>query len=117
METYSSLLAAVTAQGGETREVLEVLEKFEVVSAPVNDASDVVQDPHFLERTLVEITGNDVLGKVLMPGPVLHMKSYDGPVYDGVPAVGEHTAEILTAELSLSADELSDLATRGIVSA
>lgn len=98
-------------------EVLEVLEKFEVVSAPVNDASDVVQDPHFLERTLVEITGNDVLGKVLMPGPVLHMKSYDGPVYDGVPAVGEHTAEILTAELSLSADELSDLATRGIVSA
>lgn len=98
-------------------EVLATLEKFEVVSAAVNDASDVVQDPHFLERTLVEITGNDVLGKVLMPGPVLHMKSYDGPVYDGVPGIGEHTADILTAELSLSAEELADLAGRGIVTA
>ncbi|CCQ14876.1 putative uncharacterized protein [Rhodococcus sp. AW25M09] len=97
-------------------EILATLEKFEVVSAAVNDASDVVQDPHFLERTLVEITGNDVLGKVLMPGPVLHMKSYDGPVYDGVPSIGEHTAEILAAELSMGAEELADLAGRGVVS-
>jgi hypothetical protein len=25
------------------------------------------------------------------PGPVLHLGSYAGPVYDGVPAIGEHT--------------------------
>ncbi|MCZ4078058.1 CoA transferase [Rhodococcus sp. H36-A4] len=97
-------------------EVLATLGKFEVVSAAVNDASDVVQDPHFLERTLVEITGNDVLGKVLMPGPVLHMKSYDGPVYDGVPGIGEHTAEILSTELSLTPEHLAELSGRGVIS-
>ena len=58
------------------------------------------QDPHFLERTLVELTGGDGLGGVLMPGPVLHLQaSYDGPSYDGVPAIGEHTEQVLAALL------------------
>jgi len=76
-------------------EALSILDEFEVVCSQVNDASDIVEDPHFRERTLVELTGSDVLGKVLMPGPVLHVASYAGPTYDGVPAIGEHTAEVL----------------------
>ncbi|WP_072690566.1 CaiB/BaiF CoA transferase family protein [Rhodococcus marinonascens] len=97
-------------------EVLAILEKFEVVAAPVNDASDVVADPHFQERTLVEITGNDVMKGVLMPGPVLHINGYEGPSYDGVPAIGEHTAEVLSSGLGLSAEELLTLAEAGVVS-
>lgn len=77
------------------REVLDILEKFEVVCSPVNDASDIVADPHFRERTLVEITGSETLGRVLTPGPVLHFESYPGPTYHGVPAIGEHTDEVL----------------------
>jgi len=95
---------------------LETLKKFEVVSAPVNDASDVVKDPHFLERTLVEITGNDVMKGVLMPGPVLHMGGYDGPSYDGVPTIGEHTAEVLSSGLGLDGAALATLAEKGIIS-
>jgi len=95
---------------------LEMLEKFEVVSAPVNDASDVVKDPHFRERTLVEITGNDVMRGVLMPGPVLHMGGYDGPSYDGVPTIGEHTAEVLSTVLGLDGAALATLAEKGIIS-
>lgn len=95
---------------------LETLEKFEVVSAPVNDASDVVKDPHFRERTLVEITGNDVMRGVLMPGPVLHMGGYDGPSYDGVPTIGEHTAEVLSTVLGLDGAALATLAEKGIIS-
>ncbi|WP_161996691.1 CoA transferase, partial [Rhodococcus sp. YH1] len=95
--------------------VLETLEKFEVVSAPVNDAADVVADPHFQERTLVEITGNEIMKGVLMPGPVLHLGSYDGPSYDGVPTIGEHTAEVLSDRLGLSADRLAALAEAGVI--
>ena len=69
-----------------------------MVASAVNDAGDIAADPHFLERTLVEITGNEVLGRVLMPGPVLHLSRWDGPRYEGVPGVGEHTDEVL-AEL------------------
>ncbi|MFW0783481.1 CoA transferase [Gordonia sp. CPCC 206044] len=98
-------------------EILTILEKFEVVCAPVNDASDVVADPHFRERTLVEITGNEILRNTLMPGPVLHMSDYAGPTYDGVPTVGEHTREILGSQLDLGDDELDRLADAGVITA
>jgi len=97
-------------------DVLATLEKFEVVSAPVNDAADVIADPHFQERTLVEITGNEIMQNVLMPGPVLHLGSYDGPAYDGVPVIGEHTASVLAERLGLDADRLGALSAAGIVS-
>jgi crotonobetainyl-CoA:carnitine CoA-transferase CaiB-like acyl-CoA transferase len=43
----------------------------------------------------VEITGSQALGRVLTPGPVLHLASYGGPRYDGVPTIGQHTDEVL----------------------
>lgn len=95
-------------------EVLADLDAHEVVAAAVNDARDIVADPHFQERTLVELAGT-VLGKALVPGPVLHLDSYAGPVYDGVPAIGEHTDAILTALLGLPADELDALSAACIV--
>jgi crotonobetainyl-CoA:carnitine CoA-transferase CaiB-like acyl-CoA transferase len=97
-------------------EILKVLEEYEVVASPVNDARDIVEDPHFVERTLVELTGNDVLGPILMPGPVLHMRGYAGPAYAGVPAVGEHTGAVLTELLGLPAAQVADLAEAGVVS-
>ena len=96
-------------------EVLAVLEKHEVVCAAVNDASDIVTDPHFRERTLVELTGNDVLGHVLMPGPVLHLRGYDGPRYDGVPRIGEHSRAILAEWIGLSEPELDVLQASGVM--
>jgi crotonobetainyl-CoA:carnitine CoA-transferase CaiB-like acyl-CoA transferase len=96
-------------------EILKILDEFEVVSAPVNDARDIVADPHFLERTLVDVTGSDVLGPALMPGPVLHLASYPGPGYDGVPGIGEHTRPVLTQALGLAPGELDALAGRGVI--
>jgi crotonobetainyl-CoA:carnitine CoA-transferase CaiB-like acyl-CoA transferase len=97
-------------------EILKILEEFEVVSTSVNDARDIVADPHYRERTLVELTGSDALGEVLMPGPVLHLKSYDGPVYHGVPAIGEHTQQVLTEVLGVSEAELASWAEASVVS-
>ncbi|MGH3253991.1 MAG: CaiB/BaiF CoA transferase family protein [Streptosporangiaceae bacterium] len=96
-------------------EILKVLDEFEVVSAGVNDARDIIADPHFRERTLVELTGNDVLGSVLMPGPVLHLAGYGGPRYNGVPGIGEHTRETLAESLAMTADELDVLTDLGII--
>ena len=79
-------------------EVLKILDDHEVVCSQVNDASDIVEDPHYQLRTLVELTGSQALGRVLTPGPVLHLDGYAGPRYEGVPAVGQHTDEVL-AEL------------------
>ena len=94
---------------------LEILDQHEVVAASVNDAKDVTEDPHFAERTLVELAGT-VFGKALMPGPILHFKDYDGPVYDGVPTIGQHTREVLVGELGLADEAFSGLVERGVVS-
>jgi crotonobetainyl-CoA:carnitine CoA-transferase CaiB-like acyl-CoA transferase len=96
-------------------EILKVLDEYEVVCSQVNDASDIVEDPHFKERTLVELTGVEALGRVLMPGPVLHFEGETAPVYEGVPSVGEHTDEVLGGLLSLTGPEITALAEAGTV--
>ncbi|WP_029429777.1 CaiB/BaiF CoA-transferase family protein [Blastococcus sp. URHD0036] len=95
-------------------EVLDDLDAHEVVAAAVNDAKDIVEDPHFLDRTLVPLA-NTVLGKALVPGPVLHMGSYEGPTYDGVPSIGEHTRSALTDLLGMPAQELEALGAAAVV--
>jgi len=99
----------------ERDQALKILDEHEVVAAAVNDSSDIVADPHFLERTLVDLAGT-VLGPAMTPGPVLHVRDYAGPSYDGVPAVGEHTAAVLTEQLGTGADELAALVAAGVVS-
>ena len=95
-------------------EVLADLDAYEVVAAAVTDARDIVEDPHFRERTLVDLAGT-VLGKALVPGPVLHMASYAGPVYDGVPTIGQHTETALTGLLGLSSEEVAALGAADVV--
>lgn len=96
-------------------EILDILDKFEVVSAPVNDARDIVADPHFRERTLTELTGRPVLDRLLMPGPVLHLRGYHGPGYHGVPQIGEHTRAVLGEWLGLPDAEFAALTAAQVV--
>ncbi|MGY0488247.1 CaiB/BaiF CoA transferase family protein [Streptomyces sp. WG-D5] len=95
-------------------EVLDVLEKYEVVAASVNDAQDIVNDPHFVERTLTALTGT-ALGNALVPGRILHDRDVPQPAYDGVPGIGEHTRTVLSERLELSARELVELAEAGVI--
>lgn len=97
-------------------EILAILDEYEVVAAAVNDASDIAADPHFTDRTLVELA-NTVLGPAMVPGPVLHMRGADRPSYDGVPSVGEHTREVLSGELGMPDAELARLVEAGVIHA
>ncbi len=97
-------------------EILAILESHDVVAAGVNDARDVTEDPHFSERTLVDLTGSDLLGKVKMPGPILHVSSYSGPEYAGVPAIGQHTKEVLQDFLGFDDARIQSLAQSGVIS-
>lgn len=117
MENNTELQEIVKAWVGSMPrdQVLAILEEYEVVAAPVNDSSDIIQDPHFLERTLVNLSGT-VLGDALVPGPILHASNSAKPTYDGVPQVGEHTATILREHLGKSADEVQQLMSSGVVS-
>ena len=97
-------------------DILAILESHDVVAAGVNDARDVTEDPHFSERTLVDLTGSDLLGKVKMPGPILHVSSYSGPEYAGVPEIGQHTKEVLQDFLGFDDARIQSLAQSGVIS-
>jgi formyl-CoA transferase len=74
-----------------TRE--DVLAQFETAEAavgPVYDASDIVADPHFIDRdALIRVDG------VLMQGLIGKLSTTPGSVRRPAPSIGEHTHEIL----------------------
>ena len=75
-----------------------------IVAGPSNRAPDVIADPHLAARhMIVEMPRTDGVDEpVLVPGnPVKLSKVTEGPE-TRVPWVGEHTAEVLEAELGLS---------------
>jgi len=89
-----------------------------IVAGPSNHASDVIADPHVAARhMLVEMARTDGVDEpVLVPGnPVKLSKVAEGPE-TRVPWVGEHTADVLGAELGLGEVELAGLRERGVIS-
>jgi formyl-CoA transferase len=88
-----------------------------IVAGPSNRAADVIADPHVAARhMLVEMPRtDDVTDPVLIPGnPVKLSRVSEGPE-TRVPWVGEHTSEVLQAELRIDDAELVRLRSAGIV--
>jgi crotonobetainyl-CoA:carnitine CoA-transferase CaiB-like acyl-CoA transferase len=88
-----------------------------IVAGPSNSAADVIADPHVAARhMLVEMPRTDgVAEPILIPGnPVKMSRVAEGPE-TRVPWVGEHTDEVLRAELALDDTELDALRSAGVI--
>ena len=95
----------------------DLLGRANIPSGPVHTAPEVIVDPHVAARNmLVEMQRtDDGPDPVLIPGnPVKMSKVAEGPE-TRVPWVGEHTDEVLSAELGLSTDELAALRSDGVI--
>lgn len=95
----------------------DILARDGIAAGPCHTPEDIVADAHVAARNmLVEIPRTDgVDDPVLVPGnPVKLSKMAEGP--DGYPPrVGEHTAEVLHAELGLDDDDLARLRESGVI--
>jgi formyl-CoA transferase len=88
-----------------------------LAAGPCFDSGDVVGDPHLAaRRMLVEVPRTDgVAQPVIVPGnPVKLSAVAEGPE-TRVPWLGEHTAEVLAAELGLDEAEVAALRADGVV--
>jgi formyl-CoA transferase len=103
---------------GRTRiEACAELSAAGLAAGPCATTDEVVDDPHVAARhMLVEFERPDgVAAPVLVPGnPVKMSRVAEGPERRP-PWIGEHTDEVLAAELGLSADRIDELRTDGIV--
>jgi crotonobetainyl-CoA:carnitine CoA-transferase CaiB-like acyl-CoA transferase len=103
---------------GRTRlEACAALSSAGIAAGPCATDDEVVADPHVAARhMLVEMPRTDGVDQpVLIPGnPVKLSDVAEGPE-TRVPWLGEHTDEVLAAELGLGADELAALRRDGVI--
>jgi crotonobetainyl-CoA:carnitine CoA-transferase CaiB-like acyl-CoA transferase len=96
-------------------EALSTLLAYDIVAGPVYTTRDIVADPHMAARgNLVTMPSNHGVD-VPMPAVVPSMSATPGEVRWVGPALGQHTGEVLTDVLHLSAAEVDALTEAGVV--
>jgi len=98
-------------------EACEAMSTAGIAAGPCFRDEEVVVDPHVAGRhMLVEMPRTDGVNEpVLIPGnPVKLTQVAEGPE-TRIPWLGEHTDEVLTAELGLSAERLAALRADGVI--
>ncbi len=98
-------------------EACDALANAGIAAGPCFTAEEVINDEHVANRNMLvamdRVDGVDE--PILIPGnPVKLSKMAEGPE-TRVPWVGEHTAEILAADLGLSAEAIAALRADGVV--
>src|SRR5262245_62374121 len=92
------------------------LSKQGISAGPCNTAEDVIADPHVQRHhMLIEVPRGDAREPLLVVGnPIKMSATAEGPVRRW-PMLGEHTAEVLKADLGLSDGEIASLAERRVI--
>lgn len=94
-------------------EVIEALKGARVPAGYPYTAADIVQDPHYLARQMIEQVQTSV-GPLKVPGVLPKLSRTPGRIGTGGPQLGEHNDDIL-AGLGLSEEQVSGLRERGII--
>lgn len=89
-------------------------EQAEVTIAPIYDISQILADPHVIERELVADYPDADMGEVPMHHVVPRLGGTPGSIRAPAPQLGEHNRPLL-AELGVSEERYSELLTAGVV--
>ena len=117
-ENLDEIRAALRAWAGNrtTIEAANDLADAGIAAAPVFEAPDVIDDPHVAARhMMVEIPRPDADTPVLTPGNPVKMSAVSEGPDTRPPWLGEHTDEVLAAELGLSEETLAQLRADGVI--
>jgi len=94
-------------------QVLDVLEAAAVPAGRIYTAADIVADPHYQARGMIESHTLPDGQPVSLPGVVPQLSATPGATRWIGPALGEHTDEVL-GSLGLSAERIAALREKGI---
>jgi len=96
---------AAAVSGWKRTELLEALDRAGIPNAPVNSSRDIVEDPVLWERGFWQNVKHPVIGE--MPISRTPFKLVGGSLVPLIrpPLLGEHTWEVLSQELGMSAEE------------
>ncbi|HEU0290763.1 MAG TPA: CoA transferase, partial [Burkholderiales bacterium] len=94
--------------------VLAILEKADVPSGKIYDIADIANDAHYAAREMIRSHRLKDGQSVKLPGVVPRLSETPGDTKWVGPALGEHTAEVLSA-LGYSNEQQQDLRRRGVI--
>jgi len=101
---------------GKTRQQLwDGLRQIDYFGAPVLSMGEVIEDPHIKERKAFIQRNHPTAGATTLLAPWIHMSKTPPSIRDDAPTLGQHTNEVLSRILGLSAGELTQLHAEGIV--
>lgn len=95
-------------------EWIEILERADVLCAPVNDYADFARDPQVQASGMLVEQDHPRAGRFKTIATPVKLSETPGRIRTGAPALGEHTREIL-AEAGLAATEIDALADAGVI--
>ena len=95
-------------------EVMAHFEKHEVTAAPIYDIDQFLEDPHVQARQIIVDLPDAEMGTVPMHNVVPRLSASPGAIRTPAPALGEHTADILS-RIGVDAALLAELKSKGTV--
>jgi formyl-CoA transferase len=100
--------------GHDLDRVLEVLERADVPSGKIYDIADIAQDAHYAARQMIGSYSLKDGKSIKLPGIVPKLSETPGETKWLGPALGEHTAEVLSA-LGYGVEQQRDMKKRGVI--
>ena len=93
---------------------MQTLTELGIAASAVQDSCEVLQDPHLRVREMVIDIQDPARGDYQVIGCPIKIEGNDVPVTPP-PLLGEHSEEVLTTMLGMSAEEVSTLRKEGVV--
>jgi len=113
-ETLDGLIAQAL-KGGRSAAWIEKLRAAGVPCGPINSVAEALTDPHTLARDMVRTVKHPTVGDLKMVGIPFRFGGTPGAIRRAPPLLGQHTEEVLGAELGLSAERIAQLRAEKVI--
>lgn len=96
-------------------EVIKYLDKARVPAGSIYSVEDILNDPHYQARQMIQDVEVEGLGNLKMPGIVPKMSATPGSIEWAGPKLGQHTEDVLKENLQLTKEQIEELKDKGII--
>jgi len=108
-------LIAQALESGKTAAWIEKLRAAGVPCGPIHSVAEALTDPHTLARDMVRTVKHPTAGDLKMVGIPFRFSGTPAMIRRAPPLLGQHTEEVLGAELGLSAERIAQLRAEKVI--
>lgn len=113
MEFLDGIIGEWTKQH-PLQEAVRLLDEADVPAGPIYSVEDMMSDPQYLAREMIQTFNVEGLGELKLPGIVPKFSETPGQVKWVGPKLGEHTEEVYKS-IGILEDELKQLKEKGVI--